>query len=77
MGTCRAAPAKRGSRFLNLGASPNDRLGSVRFKQSFGATPFPYTVYAHTGHLVAVARRVRENAIRIGARTESLRPLRG
>ena len=64
--------AARGSRFLNLGASPNDRLGSVRFKQSFGATPFPYTVYAHTGHLVAVARRVRENAIRIGARIRVL-----
>ena len=64
--------AARGSRFLNLGASPNDRLGSVRFKQGFGATPYPYTVYAHTGRVVAVARRVRENAIRIGARLRVL-----
>lgn len=59
--------AARGSRVLNLGASPNDRLGSVRFKQGFGATPFPYTVFAHTGRLVSTARRARENAIRIGA----------
>jgi lipid II:glycine glycyltransferase (peptidoglycan interpeptide bridge formation enzyme) len=64
--------AARGARVLNLGASPNDRLGSVRFKQSFGATPFEYTVYAHTGGLVAAARRVREHANRIGARLRVL-----
>lgn len=64
--------AARGARLLNLGASPNDRLGSVRFKQSFGAAPFDYTVYAHTGRLVAAARRTRENAIRIGARLRVL-----
>ena len=64
--------ADRGARLLNLGASPNDHLGSVRFKQSFGATPFEYTVYAHTGRLVATARRARENANRINARLRVL-----
>lgn len=60
--------AARGSRELNLGASPNDRLGSVRFKQGFGATPFRYTVYAHTGPLVGMARYVRSRVGHIGAR---------
>lgn len=64
--------AARGARLLNLGASPNDRLGSVRFKQSFGAVPFDYTVYAHTGRLVATARRARESVNRIGARLRVL-----
>jgi hypothetical protein len=58
--------AARGARELNLGASPNDRLGSVRFKQSFGAVPFDYQVYAHTGPWVATARRVRERVSRLG-----------
>lgn len=60
--------AARGSRELNLGASPNDRLGSVRFKQSFGAVPYQYAVYAHTGAWVGVARRVRAGVSRLGAR---------
>ncbi len=64
--------AARGARILNLGASPNDRLGSVRFKQSFGATPFDYTVFAHTGRLVAAARRAREDGNRLGARLRVL-----
>ncbi|HEU4364439.1 MAG TPA: GNAT family N-acetyltransferase [Candidatus Krumholzibacteria bacterium] len=63
--------AGRGSRELNLGASPNDRLGSVRFKQSFGARPFTYAVYTHTGPLVAAARRVWLGVGRIGARIRS------
>jgi hypothetical protein len=60
--------AARGARELNLGASPNDRLGSVRFKQGFGARPHVYAVYAHTAPLVAAARRVRRGVGRIGAR---------
>lgn len=64
--------ASRGAKQLNLGASPNDRLGSVRFKQSFGATPFEYVVYAHNRRLVTAARRARENAVRIGARLRVL-----
>ena len=61
----------RGSRGLNLGASPNDRLGSVRFKQSFGAETTAYAVYAHTAPIVAAARRVRLGVGRIGARIRS------
>ena len=64
--------AARGALQLNLGASPNDRLGSVRFKQSFGATPFDYVVYAHNRGLVTTARRARENAVRVGARLRVL-----
>jgi hypothetical protein len=64
--------ATRGAREMNLGASPNDRLGSVRFKQSFGAVPFEYTVYAHTGSWVATARRVRERMGRLGVRARLL-----
>jgi hypothetical protein len=60
--------ASRGSRELNLGTSPNDRLGSVRFKQSFGANPVSYAVYAHTAPIIAVARRVRMGVGRVGAR---------
>jgi CelD/BcsL family acetyltransferase involved in cellulose biosynthesis len=60
--------AARGTRELNLGASPNDRLGSVRFKHGFGAAPFRYTVYAHTGPLVGMARYVRSRVGHIGAR---------
>jgi hypothetical protein len=63
--------AARGSRELNLGASPNDRLGSVRFKQSFGARPFAYNVYTHTAPIVAAARRVRVGVDRLGARMRS------
>ena len=60
--------AARGSREINLGASPDDRLGSVRFKQSFGAKQFQYAVYTHTAPIVAAARRVRSGVDRIGAR---------
>lgn len=60
--------AARGSTELNLGASPNDRLGSVRFKQSFGANPFAYTIYTHTVPLVGMARNVRASVNRLGAR---------
>ncbi len=62
----------RGSRELNLGASPNDSLGSVRFKQGFGARPFEYAVYAHTAPLVAAARRARQHVERIGGRIRYL-----
>jgi CelD/BcsL family acetyltransferase involved in cellulose biosynthesis len=61
------AEAARGARELNLGTSPNDRLGSVRFKQSFGARPFAYAVYTHTGPLVATARVIRRGAGQVGA----------
>jgi hypothetical protein len=64
--------AARGSFELNLGASPNDRLGSVRFKQSFGAQPFAYRVYAHTMTWVGMARQVRSNVNRFGARLRLL-----
>jgi CelD/BcsL family acetyltransferase involved in cellulose biosynthesis len=64
--------AARGSTELNLGASPNDRLGSVRFKQSFGAQPFPYRVYTHTMAWVGMARQVRTNVNRFGARLRLL-----
>ena len=60
--------AGRGTRELNLGTSPNNRLGSVRFKQSFGAVPFQYTVYAHTMAWIGMARVVRSRANRLGAR---------
>ncbi len=61
----------RGSREFNLGASPNNRLGSVRFKQSFGAQPFRYAVYTHTAPIIAAARRVRHGMDRLGARIRS------
>jgi hypothetical protein len=64
--------AARGSRELNLGASPNDRLGSVRFKQSFGARPFHYRVYTHTMPWLGMARQVRSNVNRVGARIRLL-----
>ena len=64
--------AARGSTELNLGASPNDRLGSVRFKQSFGAQPFPYTIYTHTVAWVGMARHVRAGVNRVGARIRLL-----
>lgn len=64
--------AARGSRELNLGASPNDHLGSVRFKQSFGARPYTYAVYSHTAPIVAAARRVRLGMGRMGARIRSV-----
>jgi len=64
--------AARGSVELNLGASPNDRLGSVRFKQSFGAQPFNYTIYTHTMALVGMARQVRSGVNRFGARMRLL-----
>jgi len=64
--------AARGSRELNLGASPNDRLGSVRFKQSFGAVPFAYTVYVHTEPWVGMARSLRAGVNRLGARVRLL-----
>jgi hypothetical protein len=64
--------AARGSTELNLGASPNDRLGSVRFKQSFGAEPFAYTIYTHTTPLVGMARNLRASINRLGARMRLL-----
>lgn len=64
--------AARGSTELNLGASPNERLGSVRFKQSFGAEPFPYRVYTHTMAWLGMARQVRSNVSRFGARLRLL-----
>lgn len=64
--------AARGTTELNLGASPNDRLGSVRFKQSFGAQPFGYTIYTHTAPLVGIARHLRVGVSRVGARVRLL-----
>ncbi len=64
--------ANRGSVELNLGASPNDRLGSVRFKQSFGAQPFRYRIYTHTMAWLGMARQVRTNVNRVGARLRLL-----
>jgi CelD/BcsL family acetyltransferase involved in cellulose biosynthesis len=62
----------RGSRELNLGSSPNDRLGSVRFKQSFGAVPFAYSVYAQTSPFLTAARQFRLRVSRLGARARVL-----
>lgn len=64
--------AGRGTVELNLGASPNDRLGSVRFKQSFGARPFEYRIYTHTMAWLGMARQVRTNVDRVGARLRLL-----
>jgi CelD/BcsL family acetyltransferase involved in cellulose biosynthesis len=64
--------AARGSVELNLGSSPNDRLGSVRFKQSFGAQPFNYTIYTHTMKWVGMARQMRTSFDRVGARLRLL-----
>lgn len=64
--------AARGSCELNLGASPNDRLGSVRFKQSFGAQPFEYTIYTHTAAWVGMAQQMRAGVNRLGARLRVL-----
>jgi hypothetical protein len=63
--------AARGSREINLGASPNDSLGSVRFKQSFGARPFGYSVFTHTSRVVSAARRARRSVERAGARVRT------
>lgn len=64
--------AMRGARELNLGQSPGDRSGSVRFKQSFGATPFEYAVYSHTQPWVTAAREARARWERFGARMRFL-----
>ncbi len=54
---------RRGMRSLNLGTSPDERLGSVRFKQSFGAVPRPLRIVGSEG-LVYRAMRGARNAAR-------------
>ena len=39
---------ERGAYRFNLGASPDDRLGSVRFKKSFGASEYRYNIFTQT-----------------------------
>lgn len=55
----------RGAKELNLGASPDDRLGSVRFKKGFGARSHTYRIFTQTGLCYAAARRVRAGARRL------------
>lgn len=56
--------AERGAATLNLGASPDERLGSVRFKRGFGAQPRSYRIFSQTGRYHAAARRFRDTARR-------------
>jgi hypothetical protein len=48
-----------GSVELNLGTSPDDRQGSVRFKSSFGAVERPYQIFARQGWTHLAAHRAR------------------
>jgi len=56
--------ANRGSTSLNLGSSPEYRLGSIRFKQSFGAEAFAYCIFSRTGGVYTWARRLKQQARR-------------
>ncbi len=55
----------RGSTSLNLGSSPEYRLGSIRFKQSFGAEAFAYCIFSQTGGIYTWARRIKQQTLRL------------
>jgi len=48
-----------GSLELNLGTSPDNRQGSVRFKRSFGALECPYQIFIRQGWGLSAAHRAR------------------
>ena len=55
----------RGSTSLNLGSSPEYRLGSIRFKQSFGARAYAYCIFSHRSGAHATLRSIKRNALRV------------
>ena len=63
---------ERGAKKFNLGASPSDQPGSIRFKRGFGATEYRYNIFSHTGFCYETARLLREYAGRVTAKLMSL-----
>ena len=57
--------ANRGSLSLNLGSSPEYRLGSIRFKQSFGARAYAYCIFSHRSRAHTTLRGLKRNALRL------------
>ena len=65
--------AARGARQFNLGASPDERMGSVRFKKAFGAEAYAYRIFTKTGAAFGVGRRLKQSAFRFKRRLRKLR----
>jgi len=56
----------RGARQFNLGASPDERQGSVRFKKSFGAQSHAYRIFVRFGQAHRTARKLKDAAGQLG-----------
>jgi CelD/BcsL family acetyltransferase involved in cellulose biosynthesis len=56
---------ERGASQFNLGASPHERLGSVRFKKSFGADSHAYRIFFKTSPIYDSARRLKQGVGRV------------
>ena len=65
--------AARGARQFNLGASPDERMGSVRFKKSFGAEAYAYRIFTKTGAAFGAGRRIKQGAGRLKRRLRRLK----
>jgi len=55
-----------GSEIFNLGASPSQHQGIVKFKESFGAKPFPYRIFFKAGFSYHLMRNLKNRALRLG-----------
>ena len=52
-----------GSEAFNLGASPSQHQGIVKFKESFGAKRFPYRIFIKAGFSYHVIRKLKSRAV--------------
>jgi hypothetical protein len=55
-----------GSEMFNLGASPSQHQGIVRFKESFGAKRFSYRIFVKAGFSYHMIRSLKDRALRLG-----------
>ncbi|NIO00855.1 MAG: GNAT family N-acetyltransferase [Candidatus Latescibacteria bacterium] len=55
-----------GCEAFNLGTSPFEHRGIIKFKESFGAKPYPYRVFFKAGLSYSVMRKLKSRALRLG-----------
>lgn len=53
---------QRGARQFNMGASPDERQGSVRFKKSYGAEAHAYRIFVRFSPVHRAARSLKDSA---------------
>ncbi len=55
-----------GSKSFNLGTSPSNHRGIIKFKESFGAERYPYRIFFKAGLSYSMMRKLKRRALRLG-----------